>query len=620
MVKRLKSWARTLAKLTLLVFGYLWIGAAYKLAYAQTHDLERFRGKLPISYYQQQFLLDCLLRQTWMFGPDFHEYLGELPSLGALFTSSPQAVLADYCRARERQLSSLPERYPNSIFAEEALEDAHLLSQGASFLSVLSAREQPRTAVAFRQEDGSWRSMGTPDLSHTTDLARRLADEYPDSPQAPQALLRVAEAESDAGNTVQGRDLYLRLLREYPRSKEAEQAANVLFRKASEEGQAEAARGYKQRALQAAEGRAREQFAGRAIPARDTFTILGHRVDLSGVEVQLENLREAQELLAVAGRESGRLQTLPALEQDIKNDLRGTQQRMERVRSELWVEEMFHALKEQTPGPPPRPHEREVSGRVTLEGKPFPGVEVVLVDARAPAAQNLGMLGQVGSLGPHAVSDSRGDYRITGVRSGAYRMVALYPVQPSGAGGAPVVPEDPVGAQPPAAIPVAGKPVTASPLPFKKALRTRTFGELKPVGKALALEWDPWPGAVAYQAEVVAPEGMSGAFDQRVPREQRDAFRKHAQLWQSRPVKALRVECPLLPLAPDNPAFAQAAQYEYAVTALDAAGKPLARSASVLSRFNLSPEARAALMELKPPIRGRPRGFGRGRRPRRNGQ
>ncbi len=49
MAKRLKSWARTLTKLTLLVLGYFWIGAAYKLVYAQTHDPTRFHRRLPIS-------------------------------------------------------------------------------------------------------------------------------------------------------------------------------------------------------------------------------------------------------------------------------------------------------------------------------------------------------------------------------------------------------------------------------------------------------------------------------------------------------------------------------------------------------------------------------------------
>src|SRR6185503_12669836 len=115
---------------------------------AQTHDLTRFKSKLPISYYQQQFLIDSLIHQTWMFGPDFREYIGELPSLGALVSSNPQAVLADYCRKREAQLAALPRRYPHSLFSEEALEDSFQLSQGASLLGVFGSREQPRIALA----------------------------------------------------------------------------------------------------------------------------------------------------------------------------------------------------------------------------------------------------------------------------------------------------------------------------------------------------------------------------------------------------------------------------------------------------------------------------------------
>ena len=126
MLRRLKSWFRTSAKLSLLILGYFWLGAAYKLIYAQTHDVSRFKGRIPIPYYQQQFILDALLSQTWIFGPDFRNYIGELPSLGALVNTNTQAALADYCRSREKQLNDVVDRYPYSLFAEEALDDAFL--------------------------------------------------------------------------------------------------------------------------------------------------------------------------------------------------------------------------------------------------------------------------------------------------------------------------------------------------------------------------------------------------------------------------------------------------------------------------------------------------------------
>ena len=46
--KRLRSWLRTGTKLVLLVLAYFWLGAAYKLLYAQTHDLTRFKSRLPM--------------------------------------------------------------------------------------------------------------------------------------------------------------------------------------------------------------------------------------------------------------------------------------------------------------------------------------------------------------------------------------------------------------------------------------------------------------------------------------------------------------------------------------------------------------------------------------------
>jgi hypothetical protein len=618
MAKRLRSWARTLAKLALLVLGYFWAGAAYKVVYAQTHDLTRFTRRIPISYYQQQFLIDSLLHQTWIFGPAFRQYIGELPSLGALVGSNPQAVLADYCRGRELQLSSFPSRYPYSVFCEEALDDAFLYSQGASFLGVFGAREQPAYGLAVRDFDGSWRSVGLPDFSRSTEVARRLADGYPDSSEAPAALLRVAAQEAQDGQTGRSRTTLRRVTLEYPRSSQAEEAANQLSRMARAAGQAEEAREYKRRALRAAERLARERFAGKALPVAPTITILGYRVDLSGLELQLGRVVPARDYLALAASEAERLKALSGLDERTRDDLGRTRERMEESRSELWVADLFSALKVGLPGPPPRPQEHPVSGRVLLEDRPLPGAEVLLSSQRVGRGPEVFTFIQTAPY--RAVTDARGEYRVPSVPSGRYFVTVRYAMRPEAAGGVPVVP---VGAAaerpksrdvPPEGITVEERPLQLPPLRFQRALSTRSFGELPLVGKSLRVEWDPWPGADAYRVEVLAAGEMWRAFQNRVPREQRDTFRRRPVLWQTRVKGKTTAECPLEHLATDQPAFVQAAQYEYVVTALDPSGRETGASARALGRFHLSQQARNVLMEMKPPVRGaRPGGRGRGR-------
>lgn len=604
MARRLRSWARTLAKLVLLVLGYFWLGAAYKLVYAQTHDITRFKGRIPIPYYQQQFLLDALLYQTWLFGPDFRTYIGELPSLGTLVSTNTQAALADYCRARERELSSLPDRYPFSLFAEEALEDGFLYSQGASFLGLIGSREEPKWLFATLGDKG-WLAAGIPDDQRATELSRRLADEYPTSPQAPLALERVARAEAQAGRRAGSLAIYRRLLAEYPRSPQAEEAAEALYRAARDAGRLQQARRYKRRALEAAERAAREQYAGQALPARTTLSIMGFRLDLSGLELQLQRVDPARELAAVAEREAARVQAYRGLEPQQKDDLRERREQLEEVRNQLWVADLFDTLKVELPGPAPRAREFPVSGEVRLQGKPVEGVEIILSERRH------------GRPGPRALprtlegttyrgrTDRRGRFRITGVPAGIYLPMAVLPAR--GENAAPIVPQgmDPHGAPNyPQRVVVRDAPVKLPPLQLATALSTRTFGEVPPAGNAVRLEWNAWPGAAGYVVRVRPVRFMRGAFLRRVPREKRDAFRDDPVLWSAEKVKETSADCPLSTLAPDIPPQALVMQYEYEVQALDRTGKVLAGNSRPLSRFFLSAQARELMLQSAPPLRG----------------
>src|SRR5262249_32550650 len=156
------------------------------------------------------------------FGPDFRDYAGNVPPLQALFqaifTDKPLAVFGDYFHRRERELAEIPVRYPRSLFAPDALNDAYALSQAGSFLQVLAAREQPGRALAAADRAGDWRLSGVMDTARSAELARQLADGYPDSRQAPAALLRLGEAEAQHADPARSRTVYTRIIREYPRS------------------------------------------------------------------------------------------------------------------------------------------------------------------------------------------------------------------------------------------------------------------------------------------------------------------------------------------------------------------------------------------------------------------
>lgn len=631
--KRLKSWARTCTKLALLVLGYFWLGAAYKVIYAQTHDLTRFKNRLPISFYQQEFLLESLLHVTWLASPDFRDYIGTPPSVGALVGQNPQVVLADYCRQRERELSALPTRYPRSLFVEEALEDAFLLSEGAAFLGLQGGREVPSRALAVRDEKGAWRALGLPEIFRAGALARRLADEYPDSSHAPVALLRLAQMEDQQGHFKQSRAIYERITREYPQANEAEDAANALFGTSLEARQLQRAREYKLLALNTSERLARERFPGKPLPSATALHVLGYHVDLSVLDLQLRRLAQAQEMLDVAWRETERLKALPGLDGDSQGDLRRARQRMEGARSEAWVAKLYQDLKVGLPGPPPQPREFNVSGRTLLDDRPLAGVELMLAEADLSNFQNVeGLLGMARSR-YRAVSDTRGEFRIAGVPAGRYSLLAIYNIRPPQSGAAPIeLAASPQPAAKPTATPAPGpaataqrivvndKPVTVAPLRFVHALQTTSYGELKPVGNAVRLAWRAWPGARAYRVEVLAPQGRAFQFEQRIKANNIQWFERHPVLWQVRRTAALQADCPLLALAPDFPSQVRAMQFEYTVTALDGAGRAVASSTAPLCRFLLAPEALAAFFKLSPPTRRGGVGLFGARRRRRGGR
>lgn len=617
MARRLLSWARTWTKLVLVILLYFWSGAAYKLVYAQSHDLSRFQQP-PLSYYQRHFLIEWLMHQSWIFGPDFRHYIGDGVPLGLLTGmatgSNPQLRLAEFCQRRERELSRLPRDYPRSLFAPSALQDAWLYEQGSSLLGTFGGRDRPERIQAQLRGKGEWSLLGLPGTQRAEELSRRLVDEYPNSPEAPAALLRVAEAERGKGHREESRALYRRIAVEYPHANESELAATALYNQALGEGRLDEARQYRERAMEAAERLGREKFAGRALPARNSLTILGYRVDVGGLDLRLQRIQQARSEADVAGSEVTRLLSLRALDGGVKRDLRDVRLRLDRNRSELWVAGLFESLKLGVPGPPPRPKEYPILGQITLDGRPFRDVAVVLIPEGGGGGPIARLLGQGSGAQYQARTGKDGRFTIAAVPSGAYRYQVIYPSQPSGE---PVVPQ-PFEGEEPARIVLEASSLTVPTLQFVHALKTSTFGAVEARGSTVPLRWQAWPGASRYRVEVGVAPGVVGSehWDARFPEAKRGEFRRNPVLWSSS-TKTPEISCPVLPLCPDQPDEARAAQYQFVVTALDAGGKPLRMSSAPLARFSLANSALAALKAQHPARRGGRRGLSLGRKGRR---
>lgn len=598
--KRLLSWARTMTKLALLVLCYFWLGAAYKLVYAQTHDLSRYKGQLPISYYQREYIIDALLHQTWILGPDFRDYVGEPPSLGALASGNPIAGLAGYLKEREQTLGTFPERYPYSLFTEEALEDGYLISQGAATFSLAGNREEPRQVLMSRGPRGTWSFTGVPDMSRPGILARHLANDYPNSPQAPQALKRLAESEQQAGREPEVQEAFRRLSLEYPDAEESVEAAEGLYKAAQAAGRLEEARDYRMRALKITERVARRKFPGRALPAQNAVHVMGFRVDVATLELGLRNIPGAASLLNQASQEAARLEALPSKDEALRNPLEEASTRLDRAEDELWVARAYQGLKVESPGPAPRGEENSVSGSVRFAGKPLPGVEVLLTRFPMDAVGGMGALGMLGQVRYRDRTDRLGRYEIGEVPIGGYYLSVMTPSREAGAEGRPLIPAQ--AQEIPPRLVVKDRPLQLAPLFLTTGLATRTFGEQSTVNGKIPILWEPYPGATSYRVEVLAGV-TSGEYLQRVPEAERPAFLDHPVLWKA-VVKTPQADCPLASLAADQPINTRMISFEYAVTALDAKGRKLAESSLPLCRFVLSASAFRELLLANPPNRG----------------
>lgn len=111
--------------------------------------------------------------------------------------------------------------------AQEALERGSLGTARAGFEELLRAHPQHPLAAAAQLGIGdSYTLAGEPE--EAIEAYGRVLELYPNSEQAPAALLRAATLELDDGDRDRGRTLLNQLVAAYPNSAEAEQARERL--------------------------------------------------------------------------------------------------------------------------------------------------------------------------------------------------------------------------------------------------------------------------------------------------------------------------------------------------------------------------------------------------------
>jgi tetratricopeptide (TPR) repeat protein len=200
-----------------IVFVYLATGAGYKLAYGlhREKDLDSHAH----IWYQTQFGSYGPLPVPGLFGPAFALYLdaatGAAPTRGQILGSG--ATQADVSRLR-----SLQQRYPNSIWADNAqlLIALEALARPASRPIVLIAYEAGKKKPS-RQVIGD-------DLDAARVEFEALVDRYPNSPFAPFALSKLAGIGLATLDLDLAISAYERLVQRYPQAAETLQAATDL--------------------------------------------------------------------------------------------------------------------------------------------------------------------------------------------------------------------------------------------------------------------------------------------------------------------------------------------------------------------------------------------------------
>jgi tetratricopeptide (TPR) repeat protein len=219
--------ARNTALIILVVFGYLWSGAAYKVAYGLKHEAEL--GNQTQLWYQQQFSPYGPLPVAWLFGRAFPLYVQAQQGRTAAGAASRGFVApVDVTRMRR-----VVEEYPSSIWADNAqYELARATGRRLA--------EQPWTIYLYRggASDPSVTVTDTDQMGLVREM-QELAKRYPKSVFAPLALAHVASAQLallDFGGAIAS---YEQVLASYPTSPQAAEAGLALHELYAREGRLE---------------------------------------------------------------------------------------------------------------------------------------------------------------------------------------------------------------------------------------------------------------------------------------------------------------------------------------------------------------------------------------------
>jgi tetratricopeptide (TPR) repeat protein len=219
--------ARNTALIALVVFGYLWSGAAYKVAYGLRHEAEL--GNRTQLWYQQQFSPYGPLPVAWLFGRAFPLYVQAQQGRTAAGAASRGLVAPVDLTLMRRVVKE----YPSSIWADNAQYELaratgrRVAVQPWTIYVYREGASQPAITVVDTDQPGLVREM------------QELVKRYPKSVFAPLALAHIASTQLALLDFTGAIASYERVLDSYPRAPQAAEAGLALHELYVREGRLE---------------------------------------------------------------------------------------------------------------------------------------------------------------------------------------------------------------------------------------------------------------------------------------------------------------------------------------------------------------------------------------------
>jgi len=584
-MRGLRRFLRGAGVFLLILFLYLWTGAAFKLIYGLARERStQQQGFLREAFQNNYFFLFLPylpLRLPRLFGADFQRYLG---------TSWPIGGMEQWLETRIPEMMSVPEEWPDSLWADNALADVAL---GDMF----RRREEPSqvqgVALLFSAaQQWQWQPISVADTP-SLQAMQRLVNEYPESLLAPRLLSLLGSWQLQRFEFARARELSQQLVRQYPEAREALALARQLAQEAADRGRFQEAIALLERVVQKANPAPREPAAGnrsrsaaeavdptlffeRFQLAQDHLTLAEYALELHQRDEARRHLEEAAAAWARAEAERSQADRpmsrprrgRPEWSPDIEQQRKQFEARMAPIQQRLWLEDLYQDLAV-TPPPAPSASQElgvQVVGRVRRGETPLADMQVGLMLPGLPPRSDL-----------FVRTDSHGKFVIRDVSPGSYWLTVVGDLEKVG--------PDVVLVKAPAPVVVEKKKVTLPDVILVPAVRPLTAATVLPERhQTLRLRWEPYPGAASYEVALrpdwagFNPSGLGGPGLPSLT-----AQREAPGVWRRADLKEPQVSIPLQEL-PQPPGRWRRGEkgttYQWVVYAYDQEGHVLSTSES----------------------------------------